>query len=93
MRLCKAAVGAEHLSGYEGRPIRCQKLDRGSNILGSAEPAEGSSLGEHIKGLLPEHLHHIGVYNARCDAVYADMRRRKLLRKRPREPDDGVLCR
>ena len=93
MSFYKSAVGAEYLPGYERGAVGSQERDGFGNVLGSAEPAEGRVLGEHIERFLPEHLHHIGVYNAGRNAVYADVSRRELLRQRTCKTDYRVLCR
>ena len=77
MSFYESAVGAEYLPGYERGAVGSQDRDGFGNVLGSAEPAEGRVLGEHIERFLPEHLHHIGVYNAGRNAVYADVSRRR----------------
>ena len=88
----KSAVGAEYLAGYERGAVGRQERDGFGDVLGSAEPAEGRVFGEHIERFIAEHLHHVGVYDAGRNAVYADVSRRKLLRERARKADYRVLC-
>src|SRR4026209_1388034 len=88
-----SAVDNDHLAGYVGRVIGCQKRNGRSDIGRGAKPPQRNRTGGPAAGLGCHRPGHFRLDESRGDRIYQDVSGRELLCNRLGEPDEARLAR
>ena len=65
-----AAIHTNELAGYVTRRLACKEVDRGRDILGSAERAERDARDRAFADLLAQMRRHVGLDESRSDRIH-----------------------